>query len=59
MATINLTEGTKVQKSDERIKLEEISKALMKLAGNNVGSMYNSNMIILLCNQINEVAKEV
>ena len=59
MATINLTEGTKVQKSDERIKLEEISKALMKLAGNNVGSMYNSNMIILLCNQINEVAKEI
>ena len=59
MATIDLTEGTKVQKSDERIKLEEISKALMKLAGNNVGSMYNSNMIILLCNQINEVAKEV
>tara|TARA_E500000305_G_scaffold61413_1_gene49005 strand:+ start:159 stop:338 length:180 start_codon:yes stop_codon:yes gene_type:complete len=59
MATIDLTEGTKVQKSDERIKLEEISKALMKLAGNNVGSMYNSNMIILLCNQINEVAKEI
>ena len=59
MATIDLTEGTKVQKSDERVKLEQISKALMKLAGNNVGSMYNSNMIILLCNQINEVAKEI
>ena len=59
MATIDLTEGTKVQKSDERTKLEEISKSLMKLAGNNVGSMYNSNMIILLCNQINEVAKEI
>ena len=59
MATIDLTEGTHVHKSPERIKLEEISKSLMKLAGNNVGSMYNSNMIILLCNQINEIAKEV
>ena len=59
MATINLTEGTHIYKSPERTKLEEISKSLMKLAGNNVGSMYNSNMIILLCNQINEVAKEI
>ena len=59
MATIDLTEGTHVHKSPERIKVEEIRKALMKLAGNNVGSMYNSNMIILLCNQLAEVEKEI
>ena len=59
MATINLTEGTHIYKSPERTKLEEIRKALIKLAGNDVGSMHNSNMIILLCNQLAEVEREV
>ena len=59
MATIDLTEGTHVHKSPERIKLEEIRKALIKLTSNDVGSIHNSNMIILLCNQLAEVEREV
>tara|TARA_S200002703_G_scaffold146174_1_gene141038 strand:+ start:91 stop:270 length:180 start_codon:yes stop_codon:yes gene_type:complete len=59
MATIDLTEGTHVHKSPERIKLEEIRKALIKLTSNDVGSINNSNMIILLCNQLAEVEREV
>ena len=31
MATINLTEGTHLHKSPERIKLEKCRKALMKM----------------------------
>ena len=59
MAEIDLSSTTKIKKSDERIKLEEIRKALIKLTSNDVGSINNSNMIILLCNQLAEVEREV
>jgi hypothetical protein len=59
MATINLTEGTHIHKSPERIKLEEIRKALMLLTGNDGCVQYNTEVITLLCNQIEEVEREV
>ena len=59
MATINLTEGTHIHKSPERIKLEEIRKALMVLTGNDGSVQYNTEVITILCNQIEEVEREV
>ena len=59
MATINLTEGTHIHKSPERIKLEDIRKALMVLTGNDGCVQYNTEVITLLCNQIEEVEREV
>ena len=59
MATINLTEGTHIYKSSERIKLEEIRKALMVLTGNDGCVQYNTEVITLLCKQIEEVEREV
>tara|TARA_R110002073_G_scaffold244343_1_gene406360 strand:- start:215 stop:394 length:180 start_codon:yes stop_codon:yes gene_type:complete len=59
MATIDLTEGTHVHKSPERIKLEEIRKALMVLTGNDGCVQYNTEVITILCNQIEEVEREV
>jgi putative heme degradation protein len=59
MATINLTEGTHIHKSSERIKLEDIRKALMVFTGNDGCVQYNTEVITLLCNQIEEVEREV
>ena len=59
MATINLTEGTHVHKSPERTKLEEIRKALMVLTGNDGCVQYNTEIITLLCNKIEEVEMDV
>ena len=59
MATINLTEGTHIYKSLERTKLEEIRKALMVLTGNDGCVQYNTEVITLLCKQIEEVEREV
>jgi len=59
MATIDLTEGTHVHKSPERIKLEQIRKALMVLTGNDGCVQYNTEVITILCNQIEEVEREV
>ena len=59
MATIDLTEGTQIHKSPERTKLEEIRKALMVLTGNDGCVQYNTEVITILCNQIEEVEREV
>ena len=59
MATIDLTEGTHVHKSPERIKLEEIRKALMVLTGNDGCVQYNTEVITILCNQIKEIEMEI
>jgi len=59
MATINLTEGTHIYNSLERTKLEEIRKALMVLTGNDGCVQYNTEVITILCNQIEEVEREV
>ena len=59
MATIDLTKGTKVQKSDERVKLEQISNAFMMLTGKDGCTTYHSNIIKMLCEQLNEVAKDI
>ena len=59
MATRDLTEGTPVHKSPESSKLEEIRKALMVLTGNDGCVQYNTEVITILCNQIEEVEREV
>ena len=59
MATINLTEGTHIYKSPERTKLEEIRKALMVLTDNDGCVQYYTEVITILCNQIEEVEREV
>jgi hypothetical protein len=59
MATINLTEGTHVHKSPERTKLEETRKSLMLLTGKDGCVQYNTEVITILCNQIEEVEREV
>jgi len=59
MATINLTEGTHIHKSPERTKLEEIRKALMVLTGNDGCVQYNTEVITILCKQIEEIEREI
>jgi len=59
MAEIDLSSTTKIKKSDERIKLEQISNAFMMLTGKDGCTTYHSNIIKMLCEQLNEVAKEI
>jgi len=59
MATINLTEGTHVHKSSERIKLEKCRKALMKMVPKDGSTGRNTDRVIVICNIIEEIEREI
>ena len=59
MATINLTEGTHIHKSPERIKLEKCRKALMEMVPKDGSTGRNTDMVISICNIIEEIEREI
>ena len=59
MATINLTEGTSINKSPERIKLEKCREALMKMVPKDGSTGRNTDRVISICNTIKEVEEEI
>ena len=59
MATINLTEGTHVHKSPERIKLEKCREALMKMIPKDGSTGRNTDRVISICNTLEEIEREI
>ncbi len=59
MATIDLTEGTHVHKSPERIKLEKCREALMKMIPKDGSTGRNTDWLIRICNIIEEIEREI
>jgi hypothetical protein len=59
MATINLTEGTEIKKSPERIRLEKCREALMGFVPKNGNYSRNTDWVIRICNEIEKIEREI